>query len=69
METSVFASHGLEAALDDYRRACSEAAAAVRARLRELATRLQGRQTELVCAATMAVAAAALDGHTREALR
>lgn len=30
---------------------------------------LQGVQTELVCAATMGVAAAALDAHTREALR
>ncbi|PRW39283.1 mitochondrial-targeted muts 1 [Chlorella sorokiniana] len=69
VESSCYSSHGLESALDDYRRACDEAGKAVRAQLRKLAGDLQGVQTELVCAATMGVAAAALDAHTREALR
>ncbi|EFN52896.1 hypothetical protein CHLNCDRAFT_138439 [Chlorella variabilis] len=69
LESSAYASHGLQSALDDYRRACYDSAAAVRRHLRELASQLQAVNTELVCAATMAVSAAALDAHTREALR
>ena len=107
LDGSFHATHGLQSALDDYRRACHEAAAAVRHHLRQLARDLQvggcwprcraGRagllqgcpsepahipeaparllpplqvlQTQLVCAAGICVAAAALTGHTREALR
>ncbi|KAI3431602.1 hypothetical protein D9Q98_004652 [Chlorella vulgaris] len=69
IDSSCYASHGLQSALDDYRRACYEAAAAVRQHLRDLARELQAVQTELVCGATMSVAAAALDAHTREARR
>lgn len=108
LETGSWASDGLQSALDDYRRACWDAAATVRRQLRELAVELQARweregrkecgaakpqklqlqivlphcltairsplplqalQTELVCAATIGVAAAALEAHTREALR
>ena len=41
VESAALSSHGLESSLDDYRRACSEAAAAVRAHLRRLAKDLQ----------------------------
>jgi hypothetical protein len=41
LESSAYATHGLQAALDDYRRACYDAAAAVRKHLRQLATSLQ----------------------------
>ena len=37
VESAALSSHGLESSLDDYRRACSEAAVAVRAHLRRLA--------------------------------
>ncbi|PSC73121.1 DNA mismatch repair mitochondrial isoform X1, partial [Micractinium conductrix] len=69
LDGSFHATHGLQSALDDYRRACHEAAAAVRHHLRQLARDLQVLQTQLVCAAGICVAAAALTGHTREALR
>ncbi|KAL4438720.1 hypothetical protein ABPG77_006324 [Micractinium sp. CCAP 211/92] len=69
LETAVYATHGLQSALDDYRKACWDAGAAVRAQLRALAERLQRVQTELVCAATIGVAATGLTEHTREALR
>ncbi|KAL4440153.1 hypothetical protein ABPG75_003154 [Micractinium tetrahymenae] len=69
LETSVYATHGLQSALDDYRKACWDAGAAVRAQLRALAEQLQRVQTELVCASTIGVAATALTEHTREALR
>ena len=64
-----WASHGLQSALDNYRRACAEAAAAPRGQLRKLARTLQAQQPELVCAATVGVVAAALEAHTGEALR
>lgn len=41
VESSCYSSHGLESALDDYRRACDEAGKAVRAQLRKLAGDLQ----------------------------
>lgn len=41
LESSAYASHGLQSALDDYRRACYDSAAAVRRHLRELASQLQ----------------------------
>jgi hypothetical protein len=41
IDSSCYASHGLQSALDDYRRACYEAAAAVRQHLRDLARELQ----------------------------
>lgn len=42
-DSSALSSDGLQSALDDYRRACWEAAAAVRGHLRKLAERLQVR--------------------------
>lgn len=69
VEAGAFSTARLELALDDYRRACSEAENAVRSELRALALRLEAMLPRLVCAATFAVVAAALDSHVREAAR
>lgn len=69
VEPAYYSSAPLESALDDYRRACSDAAAAVREQLQLLADRLKVHLPVLVSSCTLAVVASALDAHVREAQR